>query len=60
MKPVTEIFESTNLELALACQKCESSCCKKGLLFMLPEDVNKIQQWLTRNDIHLLQSFLAI
>jgi len=46
MKPLTNQFEEANENLANACMSCASSCCKKGLLFLLPEEKLQIENWI--------------
>jgi Fe-S-cluster containining protein len=60
MKPESDIFESANQNLASACQQCEASCCKKGLLFMLPNEVEQIRQWIKQNDLNLQAQFSSL
>jgi len=48
MKPKEALFEEANFNLAAACQACAASCCKKGLLFMLPEEKQQIEEWIIR------------
>jgi len=59
MKPTTEKFEEANLNLANACIACKSSCCKKGLLFLLPEEKEQIENWILANNPGWHERFLA-
>lgn len=36
---------------------CQSSCCKKGLLFLLPEEKNQIENWLRINQPEWFEHF---
>jgi hypothetical protein len=47
MKPEADCFEESNKQLAQACQATCSSCCKKGLLFLLPEEKAQIEEWIS-------------
>lgn len=49
MKPRTLQFEQANDKLAAACMACAASCCKKGLLFLLPEEKEQIENWVKLN-----------
>jgi Fe-S-cluster containining protein len=49
MKPSTLQFEQANDKLAAACMACASSCCKKGLLFLLPEEKEQMEKWVKLN-----------
>lgn len=59
MKPAEATFEEANRNLAAACQACASSCCKKGLLLLLPEEKDQIEDWLARKSPVELDSFRA-
>lgn len=57
MKPTEVLFEDANNKLASACQACSASCCKKGLLFMLPEEKRQIDDWILENSPNELEPF---
>lgn len=57
MKPAEATFEEANSNLAAACQACASSCCKKGLLFLLPEEKDQIEEWIRAKSPNELDSF---
>ena len=59
MKPITQKFEEANQSLANACIACKSSCCKKGLLFLLPEEKEQIEKWILTNNPDWHERFLA-
>ena len=48
-KPAAPAFEDANKFLTRACQDCFSECCKKGKIFLLPEEVEAIENWLPGN-----------
>lgn len=58
MKPSVEQFEKSNENLAKACMDCASSCCKKGLLFLLPEEKLQIENWVKLHKPEWLERFL--
>jgi hypothetical protein len=58
MKPSTNQFESANESLAAACMACASSCCKKGLLFLLPEEKEQMETWVKLHKPHWLERFV--
>ncbi len=60
MKPENTTFELANQNLAHACQNCQSSCCKKGLLFMLPEEVGQVKRWIVANKPEVMERFVSL
>lgn len=57
MKPISYKFEEANKNLADSCMACASSCCKKGLLLLLPEEKDQIESWIKDKNPDLLQRF---